>query len=147
MKDAKSKSNADGIDSAMLSVDNVGKNQNCSVLGKMTAAEDTKEDGCLVFFDEGGHLHVSVGDMAKGNRSSARVSIDFGEKNNLIQVIDVSEDGLAGERNRRSQAIPELCNQDLRPGDIIEIVNQRTDHGEIQQGLWSALEHPREDRS
>ena len=72
-------------------------------------------------------------------RSSARVSIDFGEKNNLIQVIDVSEDGLAGERNRRSQAIPELCNQDLRPGDIIEIVNQRTDHGEIQQGLRSAL--------
>ena len=37
------------------------------------------------------------------------VSIDFDEKNSLIQVIDVSEIGLAGEKSRRIQATPEFC--------------------------------------
>ena len=66
------------------------------------------------------------------------VSIDFDEQNHLIQVTDVSEISLAGEQNRRIRAIPELCGEDLRPGDISEVVSQRTDHEQIQRELQSA---------
>ena len=59
------------------------------------------------------------------------VSIDFDDKNNLVRV--------AGERIQRIRAIPELCDQDLGRGDIIEIVNERTNHVEIQKGFRSAL--------
>ena len=73
----------------------------------------------------------------RGRRSARCVCID--DKNNLVRVVDVFEDSLAGEKNRRIRAIPELCDQDLRPGDMIEIVNERTNHVEIQQDLRSAL--------
>ena len=39
------------------------------------------------------------------------MSIDYDEKDNLIQVIGVSVIGLPGEKNRRTQAIPEFCSQ------------------------------------
>ena len=64
-------------------------------------------------------------------------SIDFGEKNNLVQVV-VFEDSLAREKNRRIRAIPELCDHDLRPGDFIVIVDERTDHVDIQQVLLTS---------
>ena len=48
-------------------------------------------------------------------------------KTNLIQVASVSESSSTGEKNRSVQAMPEVCSQDLRLGDIIEVVNQRTD--------------------
>uniref|UniRef100_A0A7S1F1M7 PDZ domain-containing protein n=1 Tax=Noctiluca scintillans TaxID=2966 RepID=A0A7S1F1M7_NOCSC len=67
------------------------------------------------------------------------ISINFDEQNNLIQVASISESSLAGEKNRSIQAMPEVCSQDLRPGDIIEVVNQRTDLEEIQRELRSAL--------
>ena len=44
----KGESKADSIDDTMLSVDIVGKNQDCSELGETMAAEDTKEDEGLV---------------------------------------------------------------------------------------------------
>ena len=80
--------------------------------------------------DEGGLPHVSVGNMAKRG-------IDFDDKNNLVQMVDVFEDSLAGERNPRIWAIPELC--DLRPGGIIEIVHETTNHVEIQRDLRTSL--------
>ena len=61
------------------------------------------------------------------------VSIDFDDKNNLVQMVDIFEDSLAGERKLRIRAIRELCDQDLRPGGIIEIVNETTNHVETSE--------------
>ena len=111
----------------MLSVNSVEQNQDCSEF----AAEDTKEDECP----------VPTFQWVTGRREVDRplgVSIDFDDKNNLVRVVDVFEDSLAGEKNRRIRAILELCVKDLRPGDI-EIVNELTDHVEIQQDFRSAV--------
>ena len=54
-------------------------------------------------------------------------------------MVDVFENGLSGEKYRIIRAILELCDQDLRPGDIIGIVNERKNHVEIQQELQKAL--------
>ena len=75
------------------------------------------------------------------------MSIDFDEKNNLIQEVDVFQDSLAREKNRRLWAIPELCNQDLRPGDIIEILNQRTGHVVNPARASECSPHPHEERA
>ena len=67
------------------------------------------------------------------------VSLDFDDQNNLVPVIDMFENSLSGRKNRSIRGIPELCDQDLRPGDFVEIVNETTNHAETYQELRNAL--------
>ena len=92
-------------------------------------AADAKENGELVPPMKMDTFTFQLATWRRDVDRELEVSIDVNE-NNLIQVINVSEIGLAGEESRRIPAIPELCSQDLRPGDIIEVVN-----GEIQREL------------
>ena len=119
----------------MLSVDNVGKNLDCRELEEMMAADGSKETEGLV---RPTFPPVKM-DTFTFQWVTWRLSIDFDEDNNLIQVIDVSEIDFGRRKNRRIQAILKLCSRVLQSGDIIEIVNQRTDQGEIQREHRSVL--------
>ena len=67
------------------------------------------------------------------------MSLDFDDKNNWVRVGNVAENSLSGKKNQTIRGIPELCEQDLRPGDFVEIVNGKTCHAEIQHELRCAL--------
>ena len=51
----------------------------------------------------------------------------------------ISDESLAGEKNRRLSEIPAACSHVLKPGDIIEAVNLQTDIEEIPRELQTAL--------
>ena len=51
------------------------------------------------------------------------MSLDFDDKNNWVRVSNVSENILSRRKNRIMRELPELCDQDLRPGDFVEIVS------------------------
>ena len=59
--------------------------------------------------------------------------------NNLVRVVGVSENSIPGEKNRSIRATPEQWNQDLRLGDIIASVNEKTSHVEIHKELHCAF--------
>ena len=129
----------DGTDNAMLSFDNVDKNQDCSEFEGLTAAEVQQEDECVVPSMKVDSFTFQWVTWRREVDRPLGVSIDFDDKNNLVQMVDVFEDSLAGERNPRIRAIRKLCDQDLRPGGIIEIVNETANHVEIQRELRTSL--------
>ena len=47
------------------------------------------------------------------------MSLDFDDKNNWVRVSNDSENSLSGKKNQIIRGIPELCEQDLRPGDFV----------------------------
>ena len=56
------------------------------------------------------------------------MSLDFADVNNWVRVSNVSENSLPGRKNRITREIPELSDQDMRPGDFVEIVNGKRSH-------------------
>ena len=130
----KGESKADSIGDTMLSVDNVGKNQDCCELGKTMIGKESDGSHCGTENEAEASIEAikalprrSRLRMRRGMRelvpptffpmkmdtfTSQQVTwrreadrqlgvlIDFDQKKNLIQVIDVSEIGLAGEKNR-----------------------------------------------
>ena len=84
-----------GVGDAMLFVDNVGKNHDCSELAETMASENTKEDEGLVPSMKMDTFTFQWVTWRREVYSQLGVSIDFDEENNLIQVIDVSEIGSA----------------------------------------------------
>ena len=50
------------------------------------------------------------------------MSLDIDDKTNWVRVSSVAENSLSGKKNQIIRGIPELCKQDFRPGDFVEIV-------------------------
>ena len=67
------------------------------------------------------------------------ISLNFDEFNNKVEVAGISDESLAGEKNRRLGEIPGAYSYALQPGDIIEAVNSQTEIEEIQRELQTAL--------
>ena len=67
------------------------------------------------------------------------ISLNFDEFNNEVEVAGISDESLAGEKNRRLSEIPGAYSYVLQPGDIIEAVNLQTNIEEIQRELQTAL--------
>ena len=69
------------------------------------------------------------------------ISLNFDESNNKVEVAGISDESLAGEKNRRLSEIPGAYSYALQPGDIIEAVNLQTEIEEIQRELQTARSH------
>ena len=67
------------------------------------------------------------------------ISLNFDEFNNRVEVADIADKSLAGEKNRCLSTFPSMRSYALKSGDIIEAVNMLTDIEELQRELRTAL--------
>ena len=67
------------------------------------------------------------------------ISLNFDEYNNRVEVADIVDKSLAGEKNRCLSTFPLTRSYALKSGDIIEAVNTLTDIEELQKELRTAL--------